>query len=464
MRSWLALAVAAAAACAPSRQELFDPVARDLRSRTGLEVAWRGGERPAEVDRAIDRLLARPLDADAAARIALLARPAVQAAFEELGASAADLAGAVAPARAEAELELRRQTGDGDASELELAVVTDLVDLATLPARRGAARAGMEAARARATRTAIDVATGARIALYRAAAAEQVLALRRTVNQAAAASTELARRLRAAGNTSALALAQEEALAEQTRLDLAAAEAVHDEAREALAAALGLAAADRRLRPVDELPDPPALPPDLAQLDAIAVERSLDLGALRWRGEAAARSLGVARWRSFFPALGIGASAQRSSESGWSVGPALRLSIPLFDWGQGERGRAWSELRRSRRLHEDAAISLRAAARAAARRLAAARERAIRLRDVLVPLRARIADETLLHYNAMRATPFELVAARQAHIDARRQYVEALRDTWIAAALVDRLRAGGSPVAPGAPIAIDSQSDSEVTP
>jgi cobalt-zinc-cadmium efflux system outer membrane protein len=457
VRSWLPLAVAAAA-CAPSRQELFDPVARDVHARTGARVTWRGGEgRPPEVERAIDRLLARPLDADAAARVALLARPAVQAAFEELGASAADLAGAVAPARAEAELELRTETGSGDQSELELAVVTDLLDLATLPGRRGAARAGIEAARARATRTAIDVAAEARIALYRTAAAEQVLAMRRSAHEASAASTELARRLRAAGNTTALALAQEEALAEQTQLDLAGAEAAHDEAREALAAALGLAAADTRMRAMEELPDPPPLPPDLAQLDAVAIDRSLELGALRWRGEAAARRLGVARWRSFLPELGAGASAQRSSESGWSVGPALRLSIPLLDWGQGERGRAASELRRARRLHEDGAIRLRAAARTAARRLVAARERAIRLRDVLVPLRARIADETLLQYNAMRATPFELVAARQAQIDARRQYVEALRDTWIAAAEVDRLRAGGTATAPGAPRTSDTE-------
>lgn len=433
-------------ACAPSRSALFEPVADDLRSRTGLEVAWRGDDsvRPPELRRAIDQALARPLDADRAARVALLARPAVQAAFAELGASAADLAGAVAPARVDLELELRRATGDGDSStELELSALTDVLDLLALPARRGAARAGVEAARARATRTAIDVAAEARTALYRAIAAEQVLAMRRSAHQAATASRELARRLRASGNNTPLALAQEEALYEQSRLDLASAEAARAEVREGLIAALGLFGQETGFTTIDQLPEPPDLPSDLERLEATAVAQSLELADLRAQAEAAARSVGVARWRALLPGLGAGVSAQHD-DAGWSVGPAFSLSVPLLDWGQGERGRAWADLRRARHLYADSAIRVRAAARAGARRLMAARQRAVHLRDVIVPLRKRIADATLLQYNAMQSSPFELVAARQTEIEARRQEVEALRDAWIASTEVDRIRAGGT--------------------
>jgi len=443
----LLVALACAPACAPSRSALFEPVADDVRTRTGLEVAWRDGDqvRPPEVRRAIDQALARPLDADGAARIALLARPAVQAAFAELGASAADLAAAVAPGRVDVELEARRAMGDGSASsELELSALTDVLDLLALPARRGAARAGVEAARARAARAAIDVAAEARIALYRAVAAEQVVAMRRSAHQAASASLELARRLRAAGNNTPLALAQEEALYEQSRLDLASAEAARAEVREVLVAALGLYGGETGFATVDHLPDPPELPADLERLEATAVEHSLELADLRAQAEAAARSVGVARWRAILPGLGAGVGAQRESDASWSVGPAVRLSLPLLDWGQGERGRAWGELRRVRHLHADRAIRVRAAARAGIQRLVAARQRALQLRDVIVPLRKRIADATLLQYNAMQASPFELVAARQAEIDARRQAVEALRDAWIATAEVDRIAAGGT--------------------
>jgi cobalt-zinc-cadmium efflux system outer membrane protein len=414
------------------------------RARTGLEVSWRESDevRPGEVRRALDRLMKAPLDADGAARVALLARPAVQAAFAEVGASAADLAGAIAPARVEAELELRRSSDD--TSELELSAMTDILDLAALPARRGAARAGVEAARARAARTAVDVAAEARIALFRAVAAEQVHAMRRAAHEAASASVELARKLRAAGNNTPLALAQEEALFEQSRLDLASAEAARAEAREGMVAALGLFGRETRFRTIDRLPDPPPLPADLPRLESVAIGQSLELAALRAQVEAGARKVGVARWRGLLPDLGVGVSAERS-EDGWAVGPAVSLSLPLLDWGQGERGRAWAELRRDRHLYADRAIALRALARAGAGRLVAARQRALQLRDVIVPLRKRIADATLLQYNAMQSSPFELVSARQAEIDARRQYVEALRDAWIAAAEVDRLRAGGSP-------------------
>jgi outer membrane protein TolC len=173
------------------------------------------------------------------------------------------------------------------------------------------------------------------------------------------------------------------------------------------------------------------------------VRQSLELAELRSRAEAAARRVGLARWHSVLPGLGAGVSAERE-EGSWSVGPAVNLAIPLFDWGQGERGRAWAELRQVRELYRERALAVRAGARAAAQRLVGSRERADHLRTVLVPLRRRIVDATLLQYNAMQASPFELIQARQAEIDAEVRLVEALREAHLAAGDVDRLRAGGA--------------------
>jgi hypothetical protein len=76
------------------------------------------------------------------------------------------------------------------------------------------------------------------------------------------------------------------------------------------------------------------------------------------------------------------------------------------------------------------------------------------LRDVILPLRQQIVDETIKHYNAMNADPFALIAARQGMVEAQHQYLDAVRRYWNAMAEVTALGRGvmlePAPPAPGA--------------
>jgi outer membrane protein TolC len=69
-------------------------------------------------------------------------------------------------------------------------------------------------------------------------------------------------------------------------------------------------------------------------------------------------------------------------------------------------------------------------------------------REVVVPLRKTVTDQALLHYNGMFISAFQLLAAKQAEVDARRGYLEALRDYWIARAELARALGGSLPPAP----------------
>jgi len=60
----------------------------------------------------------------------------------------------------------------------------------------------------------------------------------------------------------------------------------------------------------------------------------------------------------------------------------------------------------------------------------------------VLPLRQQIVDQTLLHYNAMDADPFELIVARRQLVEAGQQYLDALRRYWNAIAEVTALRRG----------------------
>jgi cobalt-zinc-cadmium efflux system outer membrane protein len=438
-------ALAVWAGCVPSQQALYGPVHTQASERLGMTVHARPASPGAANE--VATLLHAPLTADSAARIALLNSATFQAALEELGAGAGALAQATTPENPELDLELLYPREGDEAPHVEVQVVQSLTSLLAIPWRRGIARAGLAAGRWRAVAAAVDLAAEARVAFYHALAARQILTLQRAIAEAAGLSFELATRLHQAGNITDLALVQEQALLEQARLDLADAELAVKESRERLNATLGLWGEQTGWTISGDLEDIEhigAQPADLGQLEADAVARSLALAELRAEAEAAAGAVGVARLSSWLPDIGAGVGAQRE-EGSWHVGPALTLSLPLFDLGQGERATAWARLRQARLQYRGRAIEVRSEARAVGQRYQAAAARATRLRDVVLPLRQRILDETLLQYNAMNASPFELLVARQQQIQASRQYIESLRDAWIAHVAIQQLRAGGSP-------------------
>ena len=65
-------------------------------------------------------------------------------------------------------------------------------------------------------------------------------------------------------------------------------------------------------------------------------------------------------------------------------------------------------------------------------------------RDEVIPLRKKIADEILLRYNGMLASPFELLLDAREQAQAVSSYIDALKDFWLADAALDGAL-GGKP-------------------
>ncbi|HEV8549557.1 MAG TPA: TolC family protein, partial [Polyangiaceae bacterium] len=169
---------------------------------------------------------------------------------------------------------------------------------------------------------------------------------------------------------------------------------------------------------------------------------SLALGSTERRAEAASARATAESTERWLPGLKAGVSARR--ETHWAVGPAVVLEVPLFYQGQGKVDAARGEERRQKALGQAGAVEVRNDARATATRLGAARDNALLYRDVLLPLRKRVLDETELHYNTMTVGVFQLLAAKRDQIETARTYVELLRDYWHARNDVARLLAGAA--------------------
>ncbi|MBK7537809.1 MAG: hypothetical protein IPI49_21025 [Myxococcales bacterium] len=90
-------------------------------------------------------------------------------------------------------------------------------------------------------------------------------------------------------------------------------------------------------------------------------------------------------------------------------------------------------------------MELRSAARSARLEALGAYAEAAQLRDVVVPLRQRILDETVRHYNAMNADPFAVLLAQQALVEGRQLLLEATARYGAAMAQVSALRRGVMP-------------------
>ncbi len=434
------------AGCVPSRSSTFSPVASDIERRVGLRPAWQDSADP-RVPAAVRELLSQPLTRDAAVRIALAGNRSLQARYDELGIAAAAIATATVLAPTEVDLELKGVFAG--TTETEISATQDVLDLLQVGQRRGIAQADLAAARARAVAATVELVADVEKAFNEIVAAQQQLELRQTAFDAAAASAEVTERMHTAGNTTTLELARQRDQREQARIDLARAQADVEVAREHVNRMLGLSGEDTRWAAGNRLEDVPDAAPALDGLEREAVAANLALTATRADARAAAGRLGVARVRAWLPEVGVGVAAARGAdEDDWSVGPALRIGLPIFNQQQGPRARAAAELRRSENLTIATAVNVRAQARALRQQVLETHAEARHLKDVVLPLRQQVLDETLKQYNAMNATTFELLLARRELVDAGRQYIDALRRYHNASAIARALARGGLPDMP----------------
>src|ERR671939_1338008 len=86
------LAMALPSGFAREKDAAFEGVRRSVRERAGKTVRWEEDQAAREQSlQAVRQLLKKPLTVEAAVQVALLNNRALQATFEEVGLSAADL-------------------------------------------------------------------------------------------------------------------------------------------------------------------------------------------------------------------------------------------------------------------------------------------------------------------------------------------------------------------------------------
>ncbi len=408
-----------------------------VEQRVGLPEAIpekQDAESRARVRARVDELMAQPLTVERALQVAMLNNRELRATLEDLGVAQAELVQAGLLQNPVISGDLVNSTrGNGLGGGLALS--QSLLSVFLIPAQRRVAKARLAHAVVLVGQATLMLARDVRVAFVGAQAAEQALGLHRNRAQAAEVAYELAQRQFDAGNIAPLDQQLFAAALDRARVELADAQLDVTVAREELTRLLGLWGEDIAwtfAAPLDS-----ALPPEteLGSLEQQGMRDRLDLSAARFETRSIEYALTLRR-RGIIPELNVGISARNEvgNDVGheWVLGPSLSLELPIFDPGHADIARIRAYLRQAQHRMQDVAIHVRSEIRVHRAELVSARRKVEYYERTVLPRTESITELTLQQYNAMLVGTYQLLETRTDQIDARREYVEALRDYWVA--------------------------------
>ncbi len=377
----------------------------------------------------VKRLLAEPLNADSAVKIAILNNRGLQASMAGLGIAEADLV--QAGRLHNPGFSFTRLAGGGEV-ELERKFLFDLMGLFTLSKRSEIERRHFESTQLAVAGETLRLAQSARQAYFAAVAARQATKYQEAAGSAAQAAADLAKRMADVGNFSKLRLQREQLFHAEMGAELARARQNEANAREHLIRLLGLSGALRNFTLPERLPDLPASPMPEQNIVNKALESRLDLRMARLEIEGLAKSLGLTQSTRFVNVLDASYLNKSATGGPHMRGYEIELVLPLFDWGDARTAKAEGLYTQAMHQVAETAVNAESEVHDSYGAYRTAFDLARRYRDEIVPLRKSISEETMLRYNGMLIGVWELLADARQQVASVNAAIQAQRDFWVA--------------------------------
>jgi outer membrane protein TolC len=251
-----------------------------------------------------------------------------------------------------------------------------------------------------------------------------------------------------AGNSSQLDLAREQAFDAEATAAVGRAGKRALAAREKLTRLMGLWGSNAQYRLPDRLPDLPAAPAELDDIERIAIRDRLDIQAAKVEAAQTASSLGLTRATRFVNVLDLGYVRNSSAGQPSAPGYVITLELPLFDWGSARVAKSEAIYMQAVNKVAQTATEARSEARESYLDYRTSYDLAKHYRDRVIPLRKKISDETLLRYNGMLISVFELLADSREQAAAVNSTIDALKEYWIAQTNLEAALGGHLPAQP----------------
>jgi outer membrane protein TolC len=420
----------------------FASVSNKTSEATGKDTVWIQNRHDAQaVSGRVKTLLSKKnVDVETAVQVAPLNNKGLQAAYAELGDSAADAWQSTMLVNPTVELGLIGIGTPGLEAfkTVEGVIATNLLALATHKRNVGIADSEFRKAQLAAALQTLQLAADTRRAWVTAVAAWETVSQLNQAQATADAASELAQKLGETGSMTKGGQAREHVFYAELAGQTAKARLEARLAKEELTRLLGLWGSDTDYQ----------IPNRLAQLPKGLIK--LDL-------EATAKSYNLTEATRYVTDLEIltGFETERELEDGeksvdTTGNVALEFVIPIFDSGKARMRKGELAYMRAANLLAEKAVNVRSEARSAYQAYRSNYDIARHYRNSVVPLRTKIEEESLLTYNGMITNTFELLADSREKVNSILLAVNAKRDFWLAEAnLAPAIYGGGAGAADG---------------
>lgn len=432
----------------------FGTVGSTTKAATGKESVWvqNQAEATALSKRVHGMVHKKTISADTAVQVALLNNKGLQAAYAEIGMSAAEVWQQSLPENPRVSIGVLGIAAPdlGLFRALEGLIASNILSSMTRQRRVDLADTKFRQAQFNAANETLRVAVETRRAWINAVSSFETVYYLKQGKVAADAASDLAKKLGESGALPKAGQAREHVFYSELTGQTAEARLAAELAKEDLTKIMGLWGTEVDYFVPDKLPQ---LPKKLQTKNAVegeALHKRVDLQVAKLQLEATAKSYGLTEATRFVTDLEVISGAELERESGddgveTSIAPQVELEfiIPIFDSGKARMRKAELAYMRDANLLAEKAVNIRSEARSAYKGYRSTYDIARHYKSNVLPLRAKIEEESLLTYNGMITNTFELLADTRAKIGSLIQSVNAKREFWLADANLNAAIYGG---------------------
>ncbi len=416
----------------------FATVAARTGSVTGKQTVWvKSTEEARAVSLRVKELVhKKTIGPDTAVQVAILNNKGLQAAYAEVGMSAAEV-------WQEMMLENPRVsvgvTGVDPFRTFEASIINNILALATQPRRVAVADTRFRQAQLHPAEETLKLAADTRRAWINSVTAWETASTLGQAQAAADAASELAQKLGETGAFNKTGQAREHVFYAELAGQTAEARLAARGAKEALTRLMGLWGDDVDYQVPNALPWPSQGARTKPAIEAEALKNRVDLEIARLELEALAQSYGLTEATRYISDLDLltGVEVEREEDDGEVtkvVSPRVEVefAIPIFDTGRARMRKAELAYLRAANLLAEKAVNIRSQARSAYDAYRSTYDIAQHYRANVLPLRDRIEEESVLTFNGMITNTFELLADARAKLNSSMLAQDANRKFWLA--------------------------------
>jgi outer membrane protein TolC len=396
----------------------------------------------------------KTISADTAVQVALLNNKGLQAAYANVGLSAADAWQQSTPENPVVSIGI---LGIGAAElglyrAIEGMFATNILDAKTRKQRVALADINFRSAQLGAVNDTLTLANQTRQAWINAVSAFEAASYLKRAKATSDAGSELASKLGETGALNKAGQAREHAFNAELAGQLAKARLNATRAKEDLTKLMGLWGTEVDYYVPDALPALPRSVGRITNIEGKALRNRLDLQVAKLGLEAQAAAFGLTDQTQLLTDLEIiaGFEAEREADGGETeteTTPQIELefAIPIYDTGKARMRKAELMYLQAANVLAEKAVNVRSEARGAEVSYHASYKIARHYRDVLVPLRKTVEEEGLLSYNGMITNTFELLTDVREKLGASLEAANAKREFFMAQAdLTAAIYGGGA--------------------